>query len=66
MLIERPEGLQVEVASLADGVFPAAIEAELYVSFGEGGIAHLPLWNGRIMRVCRDEVEAVCAWEEGA
>ncbi len=65
MLIDRPEGVRVEVASLAEGAFHTAVEAELYVFSGEGGIAHLPLWNGRIMRVSRDEVEAICAWEEG-
>ena len=65
MWIETEKGRRVEVVSLAGGVFPDVVEAEIYVYSGEGGIARLLLQGGGRFPVWRDQVVAICGWEEG-
>lgn len=65
LLLETPSGFEVEVLALAEGAFPNAMEAELFVFSGEGRTAILPLRDGRRCPVRRDDVEAICGWEEG-
>ena len=65
LLVQEPRGFRVDILMLAPWTFDEPVDVELYVFSGEGGVARLPLWDGRVVPVRRDDVEAVCAWEEG-
>ena len=64
-LIHTRKGRSVEVITLAERAFSDPENAEVFVYSGGGGIATLPLLNGTEKHVWRDQVEAICGWEEG-
>ena len=65
MLIETRKGRWVEVVSLHPTAFREPEAAEDWIDLGCGGQVALPLADGEVVEVWRDQVLAVCAWREG-